>query len=140
MEGNRAPQKEQEQTEDATLIKEPHKKEQGTDPQQMKQKNNKWRKQHYRKQPSQQAGITRETEKSRKTTETRTQKTHKGEKRETATETTRVCDHQENTTEYGNGIRTLNIAGLNPDSTKEPQTQQETTNELTKNKIRIDMI
>ena len=39
-----------------------------------------------------------------------------------------------------NGLRTLNIASLNPDSMKEPTTQQEITNELAKNKIHIATI
>ena len=38
------------------------------------------------------------------------------------------------------GLRTLNIASLNPDSTKEATTQQEIVNELTKNKIHIATI
>ena len=36
-----------------------------------------------------------------------------------------------------NGLRTLNIASLNPDSFKEHTTQQEIINELTKKKIHI---
>ena len=36
-----------------------------------------------------------------------------------------------------NGLRTLNIAGLDPDSMRETATQQEIVNGLTKNKIHI---
>ena len=36
-----------------------------------------------------------------------------------------------------NGLRTLNIASLNPDSMRETATQQEIVNGLTKNKIHI---
>ena len=39
-----------------------------------------------------------------------------------------------------NGLRTLNIASLNPDSLKEHTTQQEIINELTKRKIHIATI
>ena len=39
-----------------------------------------------------------------------------------------------------NGLRTQNIASLNPDPTEEPTTQQEIIKELAKNKIHIDMI
>ena len=38
-----------------------------------------------------------------------------------------------------NGLRTLNIASLNPDSMKEPTTQQDITKALTENKIPIAM-
>ena len=40
----------------------------------------------------------------------------------------------------GNGLRTLNIASLNPDSMRETTIRQEIINELTKNKIHIAMI
>ena len=39
-----------------------------------------------------------------------------------------------------NGLRTLNIASLNPDSMKEPTIQQEIIKELTKNRIHIAMV
>ena len=38
------------------------------------------------------------------------------------------------------GLRTLNIASLNPDTMKETEMQQGIINELTKNKIHIAMI
>ena len=48
--------------------------------------------------------------------------------------------HRKTLTSMENGLRTLNIASLNPDSMKEATTQQEIINELTKNKIHIAMI
>ena len=94
-------------------------------------------------EPQRAIKISRKNKRNRETEEnTETRKTNKERKKEQGKRQKHLQYETNRRTliSMEDGLRTLNIASLNPDTMKEIEMQQGIINELTKNKIHIAMI